>query len=59
MVEYQYAFSENSNVFCSTNHGVTSIKKTHLASYLYSARVVLSWNGKNMFERITYNVHQM
>lgn len=39
--------------------GVTSTKKIHLSSYLYSAHVILSWNGKNRFERSTYNVHQI
>lgn len=59
MVEYQYVFSDNSNVFCNTNHGVASTKKTHLSSYLYSAHVILSWNGKNRFERFTCNVHKI
>lgn len=52
-------FSDNSNVLCSTNHGVAQRKKTRLSSYLYSAHVILSWNGKNRFERFTYNVHEI
>lgn len=37
ILEYQYAFSSSSDVFCNTNHGITSTKKNHLSSYLYSA----------------------
>lgn len=59
MMECQYAFFDNSNIFCNTNHGATSTKKTHLFSYLYLAYVILSWSGKNRFERFTYNVHKI